>query len=266
MSSFEVFPSPSVLREGSCYDTEEGLREILLRREVESSVASLIADVEWLSILDRIEYDGDNPVRRRLFDPDDCEEELEHIDPGTICSLCNRSDRFIQERGLLQYENPPDFIERRECGQWYCKSCSYDGIKCSDCGLSEKLVKIKCDRNVRFKSDEAWPELHYCEGCLNRGWVRLDEVSCIYCGEDHYPWEIDAPEECYELWSTYSDEYVIDTNGDPTLIETENTVVGQGLKAEFKDIMDDFFKFSESIPEWEYISIVNKMKSVYEKI
>lgn len=282
MSSLEMmtFPQSDSLFEETAWDTEEGNKELMDKSEVEWVLKDLVYDVMKyyeevvLKELDEELWTGGEDLPA---EDDDFQINI------PICCKCKDDSISISARCNAIYENSPDYVESCDDGRWLCRSCNYDGIRCGDCGISEKLVKTQCDRNVRFISDGAFPSVHYCPECahsnipgapLPYGMARVtitdfgvsDVNTCFNCGGEHLPWEIDAPEECRELWNVYGDQYEIDTEGDASLVDREDTQEVKDIKASFKDVMDDFFELSGDIPEGKYLSIVDKLNSIYQSL
>lgn len=282
MSSLEMmtFPQSVTLFEETSYDTEDGYQEIIERSEVENVVRNLVEDtIEYYETTILRELDdevwhesGDLPA----------EDEDFHI---PICCKCKMDSFTISARCNSIYENAPDYTEPLDDGRWICRSCSYDGKHCGECGISEKLVKTQCDRTLNFISDGAFPGIYYCPCCAHSNipdfplpygmaplYIGIHDIldprssPCFNCGGNHLPWEIDAPEECRELWNIYGDQYEIDTEGDPSLIDREETQEVKDIKASFKDVMDDFFELSGEISEGKYLTIVDKLNAIYQSL
>ena len=286
MSSLEMmtFPQSDSIFEETPYDTIDGYEELIEKSEVEAVVRDMILDV--------IEY-YEQVVLHELG------EELWHGGEGLpaeddefqvyipICCKCHEDSISISSRCNSIYENSPDYNEQvsgeGEDKEWICQSCKYDGKHCADCGVSEKLLKIQCDRHAQFISDGAFPSAYYCPECAHSnipdirvpyGMTRVtindfvgpDVTTCFNCGGDHLPWEIGAPEECREIWNVYGDQFEIDTEGDPSLIDREDTQEVKDIKSSFKEVMDDFFELSEDISEGKYLSIVNKLNAIYQSL
>lgn len=198
-----------------------------------------------------VEYAIDDLIEKVIY-----EENEPVLERGIIsrCVSCNHDIFSIGARGGNDYEHPPDYLNETTCR---CMSCTYDGIKCIDCGLSEKLIKCTRDRNVRFHLDEeTFPEVYRCETCwwpedgydvfgqdasgayhdliygegeevdesernmreFYLNYINPNHESCPYCHEDHPPWH------CHTgLWDTYRDEFMIDTEGDQELLEDDDS-------------------------------------------
>jgi hypothetical protein len=274
MPSLEMmaFPQSDSLFEETAWDKEEGYKEIMDKSEVECVLKDLVCDVikyyeeVVLHELDEELWHGGEDLAAE-------DDEFQVYIP--ICCKCHEDSISISSRCNSIYENSPDYNEQvsvlNEDEKWICQSCKYDGKHCADCGVSEKLLKIQCDRHVQFISDGAFPSTYYCPECAHSnipdipvpyGMTRVtiddfvgpDVTTCFNCGGDHLPWEIGAPEECREIWNVYGDQFEIDTE------EVKD------IKASFKEVMDDFFELSEDISEGKYLSIVNKLNTIYQSL
>lgn len=285
MSSLEMmtFPQCDSIFEENAWDTEDGYKELMDKSEVEFVLKDLVYDViKYYEevVLQELDEEIWNGGGEDLPAEDD---EFRITIP--MCCKCAEDSISISSRCNSIYENPPDYNEQvsGEYEEWICQSCKYDGKHCADCGVSEKLLKIQCDRNVKFITDGAFPGVYYCPECAHSNipdirvpygmsrvtitdFIGTDVTTCFNCGEDHLPWEIDAPEECREIWNVYGDQFEIDTEGDPSLVDSEDTQEVKDIKASFKDVMDDFFELSEDISEGKYLSIVNKLNSIYQSL
>ncbi|MBI52120.1 MAG: hypothetical protein CL779_02750 [Chloroflexi bacterium] len=188
-----------------------------------------------------------------------------------ICMECTMSRDFIKNRVNNIYENPPDTLHLMNYGEGHiCASCCLDGNKCNECGISQKLIKIKCDRNVKFYNYiRSYPTTDnrmictteiYCPDCIET----MEELPpCQYCGGVHEPWNCPSGD-----WDIYGNEYEIDTEGDQSLVEEleEGVCDFKDLKEDIKELMDISFELSENIPNGPYVSMMNKMKAIYNRI
>ena len=275
-----AFPQSDSLFEETAWDTEEGYKELMDKSEVECVLKDLVYDVMKYYeevVLQELDEELWNGGEELPAEEDDFQINV------PICCKCKEDSISISVRCNAIYENSPDYVDHVDDGRWICRSCNYDGKRCGDCGVSEKLLKTRCDRNVRFISDGAFPSVYYCPECAHSNipdipvpygmarvtiddFVGSDVTTCFNCGGDHLPWEIYAPEECRDIWNTYGDQYEIDTEGDPSLIDREDTQEVKDIKASFKEVMDDFFELSEDISEGKYLSIVNKLNAIYQSL
>lgn len=231
-------------------------------------------------ILLSVEYDTDYPsfqlsprnVRRRLFDSE-----------VGFCGSCFFDSETINKRVSKIYEILPDTLEVHSDINnrgYTCRSCIYDGRKCDKCGVSEKLLKIKCDRNVKFQE---YPSPSYslgpgtfvlCPECDGEEDMvpYIEDTSeentienphpCRFCGEFGHP-DYECPTG---LWDVYGDEWVIDTECDSSLIEREESEKIIEIKGGLKELMDISYDLTEYIPNGLYISITEMIKVMYDKL
>ena len=61
-------------------------------------------------------------------------------------------------------------------------------------------------------------------------------------------------------------EYEIDTVGDPSLLNKEETEEVKDIKKDFKELMDLSFEFKEKISSGDFVSMMDKMKEMYDKL
>ena len=291
MSLNEVLPQSHTLFEGD-HDMEvERINGCIIKRDVEDTINNIILDIE-AAAADEAYW------TRNRHTP---YEEPNNVDDwGTpVCIRCNYDVFHVEARGGCEYEYPPDYFnEVSNC----CRSCDFDGIKCVECGLSEKLIKTTRDRNARFHMEEGtFPEIYRCETCQKfynpdaETIIRATDYdseediiiedhdgpfepsTCPYCDEEHSPWECPTG-----LWDTYHNEFVIDTDGDSSLIEDEVEpgeieegegdeavlILSQGdtevIKAALKVAMDIVFEVGEDIQEGKYLETSDKIKEAYD--
>ena len=270
------FSSPTVL----------AVQDAFLKIDVESCVEEMIK---------KVEEDAERTPRRvarRLFE-DDEEDESIPSDPEVLeelrrvgeamweewnentgadedhrgyeggegaCDSCGLCHWQIGERCTNIYGFSIDYLVMKESGMITCQSCMCDGVKCIECGVSEKLVRTICNRDTEFtREEETFPPIHRCHECQEQHEIYLNSAR-----------EGDNPEEEStippELQETYNGEYEIDTEGDETLLEDEDDEETKGTKEIMKGVMDDMFGVTEDIPESTYMNIVNKMKEVYDRL
>ena len=60
--------------------------------------------------------------------------------------------------------------------------------------------------------------------------------------------------------------WVIDTEGDPSLLEKEESETIKEIKGDLKDLMEIYFDLSEYIPSGKYVSLMDKLKGMYDKL
>ena len=258
--------------------------DAFLKIDVESCVEDMIT---------KIEEDAERKprrVERRLFEDNEDEEEGEPsittdpevleelrrvgermweewdhghedgtgVDEGDegICESCGLCHWQIGERCTNTYGFSIDYLVMTESGGIICQSCMCEGIKCIECGVSEKLTRTICDRDAEFKrEDETFPPVHRCEECHEQHEIYL----AVRLGRE----EISVTDE-EEILETYNGEFEIDTEGDESLLEDdEGTMTTKEL---MKGVMDDMFEVTGDIPENTYLNIVNKMKDIYERL
>lgn len=275
MATYHECPSPTVLA------IKDAFREI----DVETCVEDMIT---------KIEEDAERTprrVERRLFEDNEDEEEGEPsittdpevleelrrvgermweewdhghedgtgVDEGDegICESCGLCHWQIGERCTNTYGFSIDYLVMTESGGIICQSCMCEGIKCIECGVSEKLTRTICDRDAEFKrEDETFPPVHRCEEC--------HEQHEIYLATRLGREEITSETDEEEILETYNGEFEIDTEGDESLLEDdEGTMTTKEL---MKGVMDDMFEVTGDIPENTYLNIVNKMKEIYERL
>lgn len=229
----------------------DDLSEFFLTKDVEDCMEEMIKIVEEFA--------------------DGVEDEPEEYttDGEGVCVSCGACWWQIGERGRMWQDTlyeaeggfarrgySIDYLVRGEDGVITCQSCMCDGIKCIECGISEKLVRTICDRDIEFtKEEETFPPIHRCQECqLNYEYYRFPDPL----GDEEDT--IIPP----ELLETYNGEFEIDTEGDETLIEDDEDT--KTTKELMKGVMDDIFEISEHVPENSYIKIVNQMKEVYDRL
>tara|TARA_B100000405_G_C16712647_1_gene419839 strand:+ start:1039 stop:1860 length:822 start_codon:yes stop_codon:yes gene_type:complete len=252
-------------------------------------------EVEWCveEMIQKVEEDAERTPRhvaRRLFEGDEEEdastpsdsevlEELQRVGermweewnentgadeehPGGegVCDSCGLCHWQIRDRCTNTYGFSIDYLIMRESGMITCQSCMCDGVKCIECGVSQKLVRTIYDRDTEFIREEGtFPPIHRCHECQGSHEIYLNSAR-----------EGDNPEEESsippELQETYNGEFEIDTEGDETLLEGEDDEDTKKTKEIMKGVMDDMFGVTEDIPESTYMNIVNKMKEVYDRL
>ena len=237
----ETLPHSTDIFNGEDWIGSKKQKEVSDRMDVEFCIEDLLDSVE--EVLYR-EICSEQPTN--------CEEDfnlhLGHRHTGT-CSHCLADYYMVEQRCADIYENPPDYLSMSCGGEILCQSCNYDGKRCECCGISEKLVKMHCDRNVKFVEIEgASPPQYLCDECKDYE-------------EDHQ----ELISEMNEVLETYSGEFEIDTDGDTSLLQDEGEET-KATKDMMKEIMDEMFGISEEINENTYMTIVNKMKQVYERL
>lgn len=173
-----------------------------------------------------------------------------------ICESCGLCHWQIGERCTNTYGFSIDYLVMTASGGIICQSCMCDGVKCIDCGVSQKLTRTICDRDSEFtREDETFPPIHRCQECHEQHEIYLT----TRLGRE----EISETDE-EEILETYNGEFEIDTEGDETLLEDDEETMT--TKQIMKDAMDYMFEVTEDIPENTYINIVNKMKEIYERL
>jgi hypothetical protein len=248
--------------------------------------AFLKIDVGWCveEMIKIVEEDAERTpsrVARRLFEDEDVVvvEELrevgeriweewnentgadeEHPGGEGVCDSCGLCHWQIRDRCTNTYGFSIDYLIMRESGTITCQSCMCDGVKCIECGVSQKLVRTIYDRDTEFIREEGtFPPIHRCHECQGSHEIYLNSAR-----------EGDNPEEESsippELQETYNGEFEIDTEGDETLLEGEDDEDTKKTKEIMKGVMDDMFGVTEDIPESTYMNIVNKMKEVYDRL
>ena len=240
----------------------DDLSEFFLTKDVEDCMEEMIKIVEEFgtcgveddSDRDTIMLNGHSLTMSREDEPEEYTTDGEGV-----CGICGLCHWQIGERGVPGAGGYSiDYLVRGEDGVITCQSCMCDGIKCIECGISEKLVRTICDRDIEFtKEEETFPPIHRCQECqLNYEYYRFpdplgDEEDTIIPSDP-------------ELLETYNGEFEIDTEGDETLIEDDEDT--KTTKELMKGVMDDIFEISEHVPENSYIKIVNQMKEVYDRL
>lgn len=253
--------------------------------------------VEWCveEMIKKVEEDAERTPRRvarRLFE-DDEEDESTPSDPEVAeelrrvgermreewnentgadeghrgyeggegaCDSCGLCHWQIGERCTNTYGFSIDYLVMRESGMITCQSCMCDGVKCIECGVSQKLVRTIYDRDAEFtREEETFPPIHRCHECQEGHEIYLNSARA----EDNPEVESTIPPELQEI---YNGEFEIDTEGDETLLKDEDDVDTKKTKEIMKGVMDDMFGVTEDIPENIYMNIVNKMKEVYDRL
>lgn len=235
----ETLPHSTDIFNGEDWIGSKKQKEVSDRMDVEFCLQDLLDSVEETLYHEICSEQGEAPFLRSFWGSG--ERVI-----GT-CSQCVADYYMVEQRCADIYENPPDYLSMNSEGEMICQSCNYDGKKCGCCGISEKLVKTQCDRTVKFVEIEgAFPPQYLCDECKDYE-------------EEHQ----ELLTEMNEVLETYSGEFEIDTEGDPSLLQDEET---KATKDMMKEIMDEMFGISEEINENAYMTIVNKMKQVYERL
>ena len=236
----DVLPHSTDVFEGPTH--EEAIEGVKIRMEVEDSVEDIIRGVQDILYL---ELCAEGPG---MMWP-----------PGAVtgtCSHCHSDYYMVEQRCADTYEMPPDYLSVSWDGEVLCQSCQCDGKKCECCGVAEKLIKNHCDRNANFALVEGtFPPQYLCVECSEAD----DEIFMqTWIPEDLNQAFINPEDE-----ETYRGEYEIDTEGDQSLLDDEET---KKTKEMMKELMDEMFEVSSDISENTYMNIVNKMKQVYERL
>jgi hypothetical protein len=244
----DVLPHSTDVFEGPTY--EEAIEGVKIRMEVEDSVEDIIRgvqDILFLEIREEQEEDQKEAWRNLAEEGGRCS--------GT-CSHCHSDYYMVEQRCADTYEMPPDYLSISWGGEVLCQSCQCDGKKCECCGVSEKLIKTHCDRNANFALVEGtFPPQYLCVECSEE-----DDETFI---QTWTPEDLNQGFLHPEDGETYMGEYEIDTEGDQDLLDDEETTT---TKEMMKELMDEMFEVSSDISENTYITIVNKMKQVYERL
>ena len=173
------------------------------------------------------------------------------------CDSCGLCHWQIGERCTNTYGFSIDYLVMKESGMITCQSCMCDGVKCIECGVSQKLVRTIYNRDAEFtREEETFPPIYRCHECQESHEIYLNSAR-------------EREEESTippELQETYNGEFEIDTEGDETLLKDEDDVDTKKTKEIMKGVMDDMFGVTEDIPESTYMNIVNKMKEVYDRL
>ena len=248
--NMDVLPHSTDIFEGEDWVGSKRQEEVKVRIEVEESVEDILREVEELLFLEICsertalthgEWQGLDYSGERVM--------------GT-CARCLSDYYMIEQRCADTYEMPPDYLSVSWGGELLCQSCQCYGKKCECCGIAEKVVKTHCDRNANFSLIAGpFPPQYLC-------------CECVEADDDFFrgTW---TPEELDQGFlhpgdeETYRGEYEIDTEGDPDLLDDEET---KTTKETMKEVMDEMFEVSTDIPENTYMNIVNKMKQVYERL
>jgi len=246
----DVLPHSTEIFEGENWIGSKREQDVKIRIEVEDTVKDLIREVQ------------DILYREICSEHAACEENLTALLAETgervtgTCSHCHTDYYMVEERCSDTYEIPPDYLSISWGGEVLCQSCQCDGKKCECCGVAEKLVKTHCDRNANFSLIEnTFPPQYLCVECSEAD----DELFT----QTWTPEELNQGFLESEYDQTYRGEYEIDTEGDQTLVDDEET---KTTKEMMKEVMDEMFEVSTDIPENTYMKIVNKMKEVYERL
>lgn len=235
----ETLPHSTDIFNGEEWIGSKKQKEVSNRMDVEFCLQDLLDSVEEVLYNEICSEQGEDPFLRSFWGSG------ERV-TGT-CSHCVADYYIVEQRCADIYENPPDYLSMNSEGEMVCQSCNYDGKRCECCGISEKLVKTQCDRTVKFVEIEcAFPPQYLCDECKDYEEEHQELLS-----------------EMNEVLETYSGEFEIDTEGDPSLLQDEET---KATKDMMKEIMDEMFGISEEINENAYMTIVNKMKQVYERL
>lgn len=239
----DVLPHSTDIFEGPSH--EEAIEGVKTRMEVEECVEDIIRRIQETLYL---ELCAEQP------DMDDFNRRLGEAVTGT-CSHCYSDYYMVEQRCADTYEMPPDYLSVSWGGEVLCQSCQCDGKKCECCGVAEKLIKNHCDRNANFALVEGtFPPQYLCVECSE-----ADEIFMqTWSPEDLNQAFINPEDE-----ETYRGEYEIDTEGDQSLLDDEET---KTTKEMMKELMDEMFEVSSDISENTYMTIVNKMKQVYERL
>ena len=202
-----------------------------------------------------------------------------------ICNGCNSHRLEVNTRVYALYGNQVDSLSQLQSGGYVCQSCTYDGRKCCFCGISEDLLKDYIDGETRFYeitdtfAGDGGARAHiYCEECYHLNGVLSDMDTstndgfpgpnelCMFCRGDH------DSQDCPSLSlnnlrddNGAFDVYEIDTEGDPSLLE-DDTDTSSEIKTGLKDLMDMFFEVKGYIPNGNYISLMDKMKDIYDRL
>ena len=254
MCDFNDFPCPSLFTEER---SEEEYKNIYIKSEVEIVLNEIISNITY----------GDNSSVTNSS------EELN----AEVCFKCNSPQYEIERRVDQLYENPPDRLYTSYIcpitgmNKYICISCCYDGRKCSFCGISEKLVKVTCDRNVRFhevigsyQTSTSFVQTYdtYCPECspLIIGQGHIDNINiemCRFCGEDHD--SQDCPSGLGEIYGTEFD--IVSEEYQPIQEDNEKIKI---IKTGLNELMEMLFELSKSIGTGKYLSLTNKLKELYE--
>ena len=238
----------------------DDLSEFFLTKDVEDCMEEMIKIVEEFGTCVEDDSDRDTIMLNGHSLTISREDEPEEYttDGEGVCGICGLCHWQIGERCTDTYGFSIDYLVMRESGMITCQSCMCDGVKCIECGVSQKLVRTIYDRDTEFIREEGtFPPIHRCHECQEQHEIYLNSARA---GDNPVEESTIPP----ELQETYNGEFEIDTEGDETLLEDdEETKI---TKEMMKGVMDDMFGVTEEIPENTYMNIVNKMKEIYDRL
>lgn len=195
------------------------------------------------------------------------------------CSLCSFGADTIRNR-----EGASDCCTWRHCGpeddveaEYVCTSCTYEGLRCGKCGLSETFFKAcqqsrhYCETGDWFEGDdcEIWsfirtPSIrpssrgdyqHICLHCAKReGLIEEDEWydNVILNGEE----DNDTWGSVYDEDGTYYGEY------DNEELPEDNSEKMKSVKDAVKDVGEFVFDLQDKLPEGDYLKLMDLLQKV----
>ena len=185
------------------------------------------------------------------------------------CSLCNFNLACISSR-----EGVDDTCLWRCCGpetdiesEFVCTSCTYDGIHCSECGLSEKyFFNSQQSRYYSYRGEwieysTAWSFIketltnnHLCPQCaVEFGIIEHDEFDII---EEHLTSNGSYFNSIHDENGTYYGEY---ENEEP--IE-DNSEKMKEVKKAIQEVGEYVFILQDKLSEGEYLKLMNLLQNV----
>ena len=244
----DVLPHSSDIFEGEDWIGSKRHGEVKIRVEVEECVEDILRGVQEL-LYDYEDLNIEDELWSSLA------ESGERVTGK--CSHCLSDFYMVEQRCADTYEVTPDYLSISLGEEVLCQSCRCDGKKCESCGVSEKLVKIHCDRNANFSLIEwTFPPQYLCPECF--------EIDYELFGETWTPEDLNRGDIDTEFEETYHEEFEIDTEGDQGLLDDEETKTTKDI---MKEVMDEMFDVRHDISsENTYLNIVNKLQQVYERL
>lgn len=193
------------------------------------------------------------------------------------CSLCEFNTGCVMTREgvddccLWRHNGPENDV----APEYVCTSCTYGGVRCVDCGISERYY-MACQQSRTYAISGVW-ELHTTDwqfttvchpeepnetvcpccavsrGILNEGEWLENLIPNEYGedGEDGAYWE-----SVYDEDGTYHGEY---ENGE---LPEDNTEKMKAVKEAVQDVGEFVFDLQDKLPEGDYLELMNLLQKV----
>lgn len=197
----------------------------------------------------------------------------------TECSLCSFSTDSVRNR-----EGASDCCVWRHCGpeddvdpEYVCTSCTYEGLRCGKCGLSETFFKA-CQQSRHYRETGDWFEGDDCDVW---SFIRTPSIRpssrgdyqhiCLHCAkreglieeDEWYDNVIPNWGEGDDTWGSVYDEdgtYLGEYENEE--LPEDNSEKMKSVKDAVQDVGEFVFDLQEKLPEGDYLKLMDLLQKV----